>query len=99
MIKPVLNELMYDKIEFCEGKGKYVDQMNITKGDGKRYIWLKHVMDGQGGYTNDYHVYSKEEITDGMEFRPRNDAIGDLYYIKLSRSEIVNLLGEEAIKF
>lgn len=99
MKKLDLDNLNYDKVLFCERKGKYVDQMNITKKDGKRFIWIKHVMDRQGGETNKYHIYSKEEITDGMEFRPRKDAIGDLYYIKLNRNEVVEMLGKKAADF
>ena len=89
----------YEAVKFCIAKNKYCNQMNITIDSRKYYIWLRHEMDRQGGYTNNYHVYAKVEFTDGMEFRPRNDAVGDLYYIKLNRSDVIKLLGEEAINF
>jgi len=87
----------YNPKKFCVAKGKYIDEMILKRDSSSFYIRIRHEMDRQGNYTNNYHIYSPEEITKDMEYRPRRD--GNIYYIKLNREDTIKLLGSEAIKF
>lgn len=92
-----MEKYTYAPGRFCIAKGKYINHMIIKRDSSKFYIGLRHVMDGQGGYTNYYHIYSNEEFTENMEYRPRRD--GDIYYLKLSREDVIKLLGRQAVEF
>ena len=92
-----MNKYRYNHKKSCIAKGKYIDEMVIKEDDSSKLVILRHVMDGKGEYTNYYHIYSSEEITEGMEFRKRRD--GNIYYTRLNREDTIKLMGKQAVEF
>lgn len=89
----------YEVESYCPKKGVHREQMHITSSGDNFSVILRHSFDGHGFTDNDYHIYSNKEITDGMEFRRRNDRWGDYYYIKLNREDTIDLFGTKSIDF
>ena len=90
----------YEIQSYCPKKNMHRSQMLITRKDDDEYqVIIRHSFDRHGQKEDYYHIYSKEELTEGMEFRKREDKWGDYYHVRLSREQTINLFGEEAIRF